>query len=112
MNQVLYIKSFWPLITGKVQEKKKELVFCSGKQGAVILGRYKLYYSEGRYELYDIESDPSEKLDLAEQLPDITGRLRNILAARLRSYEDSFTGKEYGRESYDKVGQDWWDITK
>ena len=105
-------ESFWPLITGKVQEKKKELVFCSGKQGAVILGKYKLYYSEGRYELYDIESDPSEKLDLAEQLPDITGRLRNILAARLRSYEDSFTGKEYGRESYDKVGQDWWNITK
>ena len=54
-------ESFWPLITGKASAKKKELVFCSGRQGAVIQGKYKLYYSEGQYELYDIENDPYEK---------------------------------------------------
>lgn len=105
-------ESFWSLIAGKAQAKKKELVFCSGHQGAVIEGNYKLYYSEGQYELYDIEDDPYEKHSLAEQLPDITKRLRKVLSVQLESYESSFFGKEYGRESYDKVGQDWWNITK
>ncbi|MCM0721475.1 hypothetical protein NBH15_24810 [Parabacteroides sp. W1-Q-101] len=75
-------------------------------------GNYKLYYSEGQYELYDIEDDPYEKYNLAEQLPDITKRLCKVLSIQLESYESSFSGKEYGRESYDKVGQDWWNITK
>lgn len=105
-------ESFWPLVTGKSLAKKKDLVFCSGRQGAVIRGKYKLYYSEGRSELYDIEDDPYETRDLAEQLPDITKRLRNVLLTQLKSYENSFSGKEYGRESYDKVGQDWWNITQ
>ena len=78
----------------------------------MIEGNYKLYYSEGQYELYDIEDDPYEKHSLAEQLPDITKRLCKVLSIQLESYESSFSGKEYGRESYDKVGQDWWNITK
>lgn len=105
-------ESFWPLITGEASTKKKELVFCSGRQGAVIQGKYKLYYSESQYELYDIEDDPCEKHNLVELLPDVTKRLRKILSAQLKSYESSFSGKEYGRKSYDKVGQNWWNITQ
>ena len=73
-------------------------------------GRFWDYMQE--YELYDIEDDPNEKYNLAKQLPDITKRLCKVLSIQLESYESSFFGKEYGRESYDKVGQDWWNITK
>ena len=72
------VNLFWPLMTGKSLVKKKELVFCSGRQGVVMKGNYKLYYSEGQYELYDIEDDPYEKYNLAKQLPDITKRLCKV----------------------------------
>ena len=105
-------ESFWPLITGVSSAKKKELVFCSAHQGAVMQGNYKLYYSEGNYKLYDIEKDPFEMKNIADQLPDMVIRLKQILLGQLKKYEDSFSGNEYGRESYDKVIQNWWDITK
>ena len=75
-------------------------------------GNYKLYYSEGNYKLYDIEKDPFEMKNIADQLPDMVIRLKQILLGQLKKYEDSFSGNEYGRESYDKVIQNWWDITK
>ena len=56
-------------------------------------GNYKLYYSEGQYELYDIEDDPYEKYNLAKQLPDITKRLCKVLSIQLESYESSFPEK-------------------
>lgn len=105
-------ESFWPLVIGKSQIRKKELVFCSGHQGVVMESDYKLYYSEGKRELYNIENDPYEKRNLAEQFPSIVDRLFKTLLARMKSYENSFSGKEYGRESYDKVVQEWWNIMK
>ena len=59
----------------------KPLVFCSGYQGAVIDMDYKLYYTKGKYELYNIAKDPSEKNDISAAYPAKKERLEKCLKA-------------------------------
>ncbi|MCG8418275.1 MAG: sulfatase-like hydrolase/transferase [Proteobacteria bacterium] len=44
-------------------------------------GRYKLYHriSESRYELYDLKSDPEERVDLSAKRPDVVKQLKQEL---------------------------------
>ena len=48
---------------------------------AVRKGDYKLleFYLNKRYELYDLKSDPSEKNDLAKQMPGKVNELKLLL---------------------------------
>ena len=52
--------------------------------GVIRLGRYKLmeFFETGNLELYDLETDLSERLNLAEQLPEV----RNRLLAQMREW--------------------------
>ena len=104
--------SILPLLKGQQPMAGKQHVVCYKKQGAVIEQQYKLYYSQGRYELYDIEQDPSEQHDLAAQHPDIVKRLKQTLDERLCSLKASFAGEEYGTGSYLRVPQKWIDIKR
>lgn len=96
-------ESIWPLVT-HAAPRTKPLVFCSGKQGAVMDGDYKLYYSKGKYELYNITSDPGEEKDLSSLLPEEKEKLAKVLRQNMEDYKRSF----------DSVGTDnwqsWWDI--
>ncbi|MEG1543764.1 MAG: sulfatase-like hydrolase/transferase [Tannerellaceae bacterium] len=104
-------ESFWPLVMGKSVVRSKPLVFCSERQGAVIQGQHKLYYSEGTYELYDLMNDPMEQHNIAAKDPVITETLTKIWMEQMASYEHSFRGDEYGTRSYEKVPQQWHDVT-
>lgn len=92
------------------ETRVKPMVFCYQKQGAVIEQRFKLYYSDGNYELYDIPADPEEKKNIATDYPQEVERLKTILYERQNDYRSSFEGKEYGTVSYEKVNQHWHSI--
>lgn len=85
----------------------KPMVFAVQQQGAVIEQQYKLVYNKGKYELYDIQKDPSETTDLSAQYPETTARLCQYLDDSLQDYRKTFEGEEYGTHSYERVKQEW-----
>lgn len=110
-NRELDGQSILPLLKGKRFTRTSPLAFCSARQGAYIKGRYKLYFEKGVYELYDLQEDPFEKEDVSTSHPDILEKMKKALFEELASFKGSFEGNEYGRESYDRLGQEWWDVT-
>lgn len=102
-------ESLLPALT-EGSARRKPMVFAYQKQGAVIEQQYKLYYSKGKYELYDIESDPSEESDISGKYPEVVNRLTKILDNEIEHYKNSFDGKEYGTNSVTRLQQKWHDI--
>lgn len=100
-------ESLLPMITEQTTKRTKPIVFCSGVQGAVMDGDYKLYYKKGQYELYDILKDPTEKNDIAALLPEKKEELEIILKQKVEDYKRSFENKK-PEECLD--WQDWWNI--
>lgn len=88
-------ESFIPFVKGEKESRDKNLVFCSGNQGAVVSGKYKLYYSDGVKELYDIISDPYEKDDISKAYPKIVKSMFNALKQEMKKYSSTFNGEEY-----------------
>lgn len=89
------------------EKRNKPIVFAYMQQGAVIEQQYKLYYSKGVYELYDITVDPSEKQDISISYQEEVARLSQILDKELERYKGSFDGKEYGTASVIRMKQQW-----
>lgn len=106
-NLVLDGESLWPVLTNQAVERTKPLVFCSGKQGAVIDMDYKLYYSKGKYELYNIVEDPYEKEDISTVHPKKIEMLGKCLKENVENYRLSF---EKGKNEDIPDWQDWWNI--
>lgn len=88
-------------------ERKKPMIFAYQNQRAVIEQHYKLYYSEGKYELYNILSDLSEEHDLSESHPEEVHRMSQILDREMELYKASFEGEEYGTISVKRMKQKW-----
>lgn len=93
-------------------ERVKPLVFAVQNQGAVIEQQYKLVTTKGKNELFDISKDPSEKNDISSKYPEKTKQMRIYLDNQLSEYKESFEGKEYGVNSYNRVKQKWHNITQ
>ncbi len=75
-------------------------------------GDYKLYYSKGEYELYQIRQDPGEQNNIAATEPERVAALDAIMRATYQEFKESFEGAEYGTQSYDRVKQEWRDVMK
>ena len=95
-ERVLDGESLLPLLARTGQLERKALYwhyphYTIGKQGwrrqsptgAVLVGSYKLheFYEDGTVELYDLASDPGERNDLAESLPEKAEQLCTLLAS-------------------------------
>lgn len=106
---VLDGESLWPKLIRQETMRMKPLVFCSGRQGAVMDGDYKLYYAKGKYELYHIVEDPYEKNDISAAYPEKTQKLAKYLKEQVEEYRQSF---EKGQTEDHSDEQDWWDIWK
>ena len=80
--------SLLPLLTGKKGQKEHEYLYfefqeLDGRQ-AVRKGKWKLVRMDvrkdgGRYELYNIAADPSEKHDVINEHPDVASELKAIM---------------------------------
>lgn len=103
-------ESFLSFIGSGTSARKKPIVFCSGSQGAVVAGDYKLYYNKGRCELYDLAKDPSEENDISFSHPVEVKRLFDYLVGEMSAYRSSFKGGEYGKKSVKRMNQVWEDI--
>lgn len=91
-NLIFDGESIWPVIT-QGAKRSKPLVFCSAKQGAVIDNEYKLYYSKGKFELYDISRDPEEKNDIVSLFPQQKDKLEVVLRQTMEEYKHSFDSR-------------------
>lgn len=102
-------ESILPLIQNKPFKRKKTIGFKSRNYFAWNAEQYKLYAEKWgeKIEMYDLLNDPGEKADLAAQKPELLQQLRSQYAVWESSVRDSFKGKEYGRESYDRLKQKW-----
>jgi len=67
---------------------------------AIRMGKYKLiwWYEEEKAELYDLSTDLSETANLAEQLPDKTAELKEILMVYLASVNASHPSQNISSE--------------
>lgn len=87
-----------PLFTAELPARAKPLVFRHTGRAALIDGRYKIATQAidgGKFEVFDLESDPAETKDLAGTEPALTARLRKALLDWNGSVEASVAGQDY-----------------
>jgi arylsulfatase A-like enzyme len=100
--------SMIPLLEGKEFKRPKPIGFASQRQRAFNDEKYKLYHTNGKsFELYDMEKDPYEKTNIAEQKPEVVENFRKGFGEWFDSCRESFEGKEYGTASLERVKQTW-----
>lgn len=109
-KRVLDGESWMALLQGNSEARKSPLVFCSGTQGAVVDGYYKLYMDKRKVELFNLRADPYENHDISAIHPQETERLKSYLFQQMAAYQESFEGKEYGTESVNRMNQPWHSI--
>ena len=96
--------SMLPALTGNTQQQEHEYLYWEFKprQQAVRMGPWKGYrgkIDEGvlTVELYNLDEDPTESIDVAEQHPDIVEKIEEIMiSARTRPEVERFRFKELG----------------
>jgi arylsulfatase A-like enzyme len=66
-------------------------VFAEGEKFGLRRGRWKLIEGpeEGTLELFDLEADPGERTNLADQEPEVSARLRREIQAWRRAHTRS-----------------------
>lgn len=100
--------SLLPLLEGKMTERPKPIGFCFSNQTSYSDNQFKLYSKDGIFELYDIVNDPQES-KVIDTEPSVFNSMKAKLQDFVQSSKSSFEGKEYGTESYDRMGQKWID---
>ena len=81
---------------GKVTRSRKTLVFhfphyqgIHAPHSALMSGKFKLlkFYEDNRLALFDLESDISERVDLAQKMPETARKLNQLLVAYLNEID-------------------------
>ncbi len=94
-----------PIISGKSPRRKEGITLSYNGQISYSIGDYKIYKKGELEECYNIVDDPYEKSPMA--LSKRESKLLHAMEERIAAYRDSFEGEEYGRTSYDMMGQSW-----
>ena len=90
--------SLRPLFEKEIGEREKPIPFRHTGKLALVHNRYKLLTtkaSTGKFQLYDLEEDPTESKDLAAEKPEIFNAMKTSLLQWNASVEASFQGKDY-----------------
>ena len=99
-----------PILKGEQKQRGSAIGFQFGRDRTLVTDRYKLVHNAGglkrhrsdngkapvaRFELYDLGSDPFETKNLSASLPRVVSRMKDELAAFIRSCEASAGGADY-----------------
>jgi arylsulfatase A-like enzyme len=89
--------SFLNVIKGKLKTRQQPIAFYSLTQQALTDNRYKIYSgNEGKtFELYDLEKDPYEKKDIANDHSEIVKAMSKTLREWISSCRRSEAGSDY-----------------
>ena len=90
--------SLKPLLTAELKTRAKPLPFRHTGRAAFVDNRFKLVtqsVSAGKFELYDLETDPRETTDLSAAQPAVAGRLREAFLAWNEAVKASVAGRDY-----------------
>ncbi|MFI3305934.1 MAG: sulfatase-like hydrolase/transferase [Rikenellaceae bacterium] len=93
------------VIQGKMTQRKEGITLTYKGQISYSEGDYKIYKKEGVEECYNIVDDPYEKNPMA--VTPSQSKMLRAMESRIEAYRKSFEGEEYGRKSYDMLGQIW-----
>ncbi|MGV8094346.1 MAG: sulfatase [Mangrovibacterium sp.] len=100
------------LLDGKMKRRPRPIGSCFGTQVSYSDNQYKLYARDGRFQLYDIDRDPFERQAIELEVPFVFRKMQKKLLKFVSSCRSSFEGKEYGKESFERMGQVWDDPLK
>ncbi|MHC4221963.1 MAG: sulfatase-like hydrolase/transferase, partial [Planctomycetota bacterium] len=106
-------ESIAPLFKGQLGKRKTQIPFRLDKKAALIDNDYKIVIEKlgsGKYELYDLDKDPTESKNIYNEKPQIAARLTKALDDFNASLDKSNTGADYptgSLSSPDKGRTDW-----
>lgn len=90
--------SLQPLFRSQLSRREKPIPFRHIGRAALIDNRWKLLttkISDGKFELYDLERDPTESHDLSAARPEVFSRMKQQFLQWNESVNASFVGKDY-----------------
>lgn len=90
--------SLKPLLMGDVKRREQPLMFRHQGRAAMIDHPYKLIspnFKSGKFELYNLETDPKETKDLAGAQPEQYEQMKKHMESWLTSVQRSFEGGDY-----------------
>ncbi len=90
--------SLKPLFSAELSRRDQPIGFRHTNRTAFLDNQYKLINTKvgsDRFELYDLESDPTEANNIIEQHPRIASRLKSAWSKWNESIEASIAGKDY-----------------
>ena len=90
--------SLKPLFAKELGERRAPIGFRYQAKRALIDDRYKLLTDSltgGKFELYDLITDPKESRDLSTEQPELFARMKRQLLDWNASMDASFAGKDY-----------------
>ena len=90
--------SLKPLLAVEIGRRETPIPFRHMGRAALIDNQFKLLttkLSAGKFELYNLDDDPSEAKDIAADNTDITNRMRKQLLQWSDSVDGSFAGRDY-----------------
>jgi len=106
-------ESLAPLFKSEIGKRKTTIPFRREQQAALIDNNYKIVMQKvpsGKYELYDLEKDPTESKNIYEDQPIIAARLTKALDNFIASVDKSNTGADYpaGKLTTPDKGRVYW----
>jgi arylsulfatase A-like enzyme len=90
--------SLKPLLTTELAARAKPLPFRHTNRAALVDNRYKIVtqnVNAGKFELYDLESDPKETKDIFSSQPEVARRMQQALMQWNESVNASVAGRDY-----------------
>ncbi|MDD7986662.1 sulfatase-like hydrolase/transferase [Lentisphaera marina] len=102
-------RSLMPIINNEDFKRDKEIGIMYSSRIVWHKNENKLVSYDGgkTYELYNLETDPSEKSDIAAHNPELVEQLKKDMIAWHDSVKSSFEGAEYGTKSLERLGKNW-----
>lgn len=103
-NRPLDGQSLWGVVQGEEVERENAIGFMYKQKLSWVNDQYKLIRTakDTDFELYDLKTDPSERLNIIGNEPEIAAKMKRDLFVWEKSVENSAKGMDYNRNEIPK----------